>query len=162
MRSRKYFPTSVLVLILNGGFNQIAYRFLFYLLLLTFLFAAWYFKVWHSRCFFRAFWYISFGSLDMVLLDENTEIRFSVDVGVCSRMLGAWFDSLWVYSMIKSVVRLKIRIIQVECKVQVIDQVIFILHWVTISNLFSWIFFFFFVYFVFFFCVQFTSIFYHS
>lgn len=78
-------------------------------------------KFGNSRCFFRALWYISFGSLDMALLDENTEIQFSVDAGVCSRMLGAWFDSLWVYSMIKAVIRLKIQIIRVECEVQVTE-----------------------------------------
>ena len=39
---------------------------------------------------------ISFGR---VILDEKVEILFSVDVGICLRMLGGWFESLKIYNI---------------------------------------------------------------
>ena len=44
--------------------------------------------------FSKAFWYISLHSLNMVLLDDKVEINFPIDVGICLRILGGWFDSL--------------------------------------------------------------------
>ena len=35
----------------------------------------------------------------MVLLGDDVEIRFSVDVVICLRILGGGFESLWIYNI---------------------------------------------------------------
>ena len=115
----------VLTLTPNGGLNQIAFCFLFCLLFLTFLFAEWQFKVCRQPNFSRDFWYISFDLLNMVSLDDQVKILFSIDVGNFLRTIGERFESFWVFIInfaIRFVVWLIIQIIQIGWNVQVIDS----------------------------------------
>ena len=50
--------------------------------------------------FCRAFWYISFDLLNMVSLDDKMEILFLMDMRICLRMLGGWFEFLWISNIL--------------------------------------------------------------